>query len=99
MFDKFSQRHIGVTEPTDLQQMLAVIGVESVEELIDQVVPHSIRLKRPLALPTEGMSEYEYASHIQGLAEMNRPFRSFIGMGYYPCVTPAVISRDRKSVV
>ena len=94
MFDKFSQRHIGVTEPTDLQQMLAVIGVESVEELIDQVVPHSIRLKRPLALPTEGMSEYEYASHIQGLAEMNRPFRSFIGMGYYPCVTPAVISRN-----
>ncbi len=52
MFDKFSDRHIGVTNPEDLKAMLAVIGVKSVDEpLIAQVIPQSIRLKQPLALP------------------------------------------------
>lgn len=94
MFDKFSQRHIGVNSSKDLQEMLAVIGVKSVDELIEQVIPKSIRLKRAIDLPSEGMSEYEFALHISGIAEQNRQFRSFIGMGYYPSVTPAVISRN-----
>ena len=55
MFDKFMNRHIGVTNSADLAEMLKVIGVESVEELISQVIPASIRLKKPIALPTEGM--------------------------------------------
>ncbi len=94
MFDKFMNRHIGVTNPTDLAEMLKVIGVESVEELISQVIPASIRLKKPIALPTEGMSEYEFAAHIASLAAKNRPLRSFIGMGYYPAAVPAVVSRN-----
>ena len=94
MFDKFMNRHIGVTNPDDLQQMLKVIGVESVEELISQVIPASIRLKKPIDLPTEGMSEYEFAAHIASLAAKNRPVRSFIGMGYYPTAVPAVVSRN-----
>ena len=49
MFDKFMNRHIGVTNEQDLQEMLKVIGLESVEELLSQVIPASIRLKKPLA--------------------------------------------------
>lgn len=94
MFDKFSERHIGVTHQTELNEMLRVIGVKSIEELIAQVIPQSIRLKKPLALPTEGMSEYEFATHIRALADRNRPLRSFIGMGYYPCAVPAVVTRN-----
>ena len=94
MFDKFMNRHIGVTNSADLAEMLKVIGVESVEELISQVIPASIRLKKPLALPTEGMSEYEFSAHVAALAAKNRQLRSFIGMGYYPTAVPAVVSRN-----
>ena len=93
MFDKFMNRHIGVTNSDDLNEMLKVIGVESVEELISQVIPASIRLKKPLALP-EGMSEYEFSAHVTSLAAKNRQLRSFIGMGYYPTAVPAVVSRN-----
>ncbi len=94
MFDKFMKRHIGVTNQQDLNDMLKVIGVESVEELISQVIPASIRLKKPIALPTEGMSEYEFAAHVASLAAKNRRLRSFIGMGFYPAAVPAVVSRN-----
>ena len=78
MFDKFSERHIGVSNEKDLKAMLEVIGAKSVDELISQVIPQSIRLKKPLALPAEGMSEYEFAAHIRSLADRNRCLRSFI---------------------
>ena len=93
MFDQFSTRHIGVTNPDELQAMLSVIGVQSVDELIRQVIPQSIRLKKPLAL-AQGMSEYEFATHIRTLAERNRQLRSFIGMGYYPTAVPAAVTRN-----
>ena len=94
MFDKFTTRHIGVSRESDLKAMLETIGVGSVEELIAQVIPQSIRLKKPIALPAEGMSEYEYAAHIRSLAERNRCLRSFIGMGYYPNAVPAAVVRN-----
>ena len=94
MFDKFYSRHIGVQNPDELKAMLEVIGVQTVEELIGQVIPQSIRLKKPLRLPKEGMSEYEYAAHIRQLADRNRPLRSFIGMGYYPTAVPAAVARN-----
>ena len=83
MKDQFVNRHIGPSE-ADVEQMLEAIGCSSVDELISQVVPENIRLKKPLALPEEGMSEYEFAAHIRAVAEKNRPLRTFIGMGYYP---------------
>ena len=92
-FDSFVDRHTGLNSKEDLQQMLATIGVGSVEELLQQVIPQNIRLKKALDLP-EAMSEYEYASHIAALAAKNRTLRSFIGMGYYPNVVPAVVSRN-----
>jgi len=94
MFDKFSERHIGVGRGEDLRAMLATIGVKSVDELIGQVIPQSIRLKTPLDLPAEGMSEYEFAAHIRALADRNRTLRSFIGMGYYPTAVPAAVVRN-----
>ncbi len=93
-FDKFADRHIGVTTDKDLQEMLKVIGVSSVEELISQVIPATIRLRKPIALPAEGMTEYEFAAHVRELAAKNHPMRSFIGMGWYPTATPAVITRN-----
>lgn len=94
MFDKFVERHIGVCNSDELRQMLATIGVGSVDELIAQVIPQSIRLRKPLALPAEGMSEHEFAAHIRTLADKNRTLRSFIGMGYYPCAVPAAVARN-----
>lgn len=91
--DKFVNRHIGPNEK-DVEQMLKVIGVKSVDELISQVMPASIRLPKPLDLPAEGMSEYEFAAHIRELAKKNHPYRTFIGMGYYPTATPAAIIRN-----
>ena len=93
MFDNFVSRHIGTTDENSLNQMLATIGVASVEELISQVIPQSIRLDKPLALEG-GMSEYEFAAHVAALAAKNRQLRSFIGMGYYPTAVPAVVSRN-----
>ena len=93
MFDQFASRHIGVTNPEELNEMLSVIGVKTVDELIQQVIPQSIRLKKPLALD-KGMSEYEFAGHIRALAEKNRQLRSFIGMGYYPTAVPAAVARN-----
>ena len=92
-FDSFVDRHTGLNSKDDLAQMLATIGVASVEELLQQVIPQNIRLKKALDLP-EAMSEYEYAAHIAALASKNRTLRSFIGMGYYPNVVPAVVSRN-----
>ena len=90
--DRFVDRHVGIS-PDDLRPMLETIGVKSVEELISQVIPASIRLRKPLDLP-KGMTEYEFAAHIRALADKNRQLRSFIGMGYYPTATPAVIARN-----
>ena len=92
-FDRFASRHIG-PDAAQLKEMLDVIGVESREELISQVIPQSIRLRKPLALPKEGLSEFQFAQLIRSLAERNRPLRSFIGMGYYPSAVPAAISRN-----
>ena len=91
--DKFVERHIGMNDQ-ELAQMLQVIGVKSVEELISQVVPATIRLKQPLNLPAEGMSEYEFANHIREISRKNKIYRSLIGMGYYGTASPAVILRN-----
>ena len=93
MFDKFVSRHIGTTDEKQLSEMLKVIGVESVEQLISQVIPENIRLEQPLEL-SEGMSEYEFREHITELADLNEPYRSFIGMGYYPNAVSAAIMRN-----
>ena len=90
--DAFSDRHIGPS-PDDVGEMLALVGTASLEKLIGQTVPESIRLSRPLSLQP-AQSEHEYLEHLQKLADKNRKCRSFIGLGYYETITPSVILRN-----
>ena len=73
--------------------MLNVVGASSLEALMDQAIPASIRLKAPLNLPN-GQSEHEYLQALRRLADRNQVFRSFVGLGYYDCITPSVIVRN-----
>jgi glycine dehydrogenase len=88
----FQSRHIG-PDAAARDQMLAAIGVSSLDALIDQTIPPDIRLTTPLDLPP-GDSEQAYLRRLRGIAARNRTYRSFIGHGYYDCVTPAVILRN-----
>ena len=90
--ERFASRHIG-PRPDDVREMVATLGYDSLDTLIDAVVPEDIRLRRPLALPP-GRSEREVLQALRGMAAGNQVFRSFIGMGYYRCFTPPVIQRN-----
>jgi glycine dehydrogenase len=90
--DPFVTRHIGPRR-ADLPAMLATVGAASLDALIDEIIPRSIRLERPLDLP-EPSSEHQYLGRLRGIAAENRVLRSFIGLGYYDCITPAVILRN-----
>ena len=90
--DEFVNRHIGPSiDETEL--MLKEIGEESLDNMISKTIPADIRLKQELALD-EPLTEFEFSWHLKHLAEMNKVFYSFIGMGYYPTITPAVIQRN-----
>lgn len=88
----FIQRHIG-PDAEERAAMLAKIGVSSVDELINKTIPQHIRLAAPLDIEA-GMSEYEYLEHANELAQKNKVFKSFIGMGYNETITPSVILRN-----
>ncbi len=88
----YKSRHIGPDE-TSLKKMLKEIGCDSLDQLIDETVPSNIRLKEPLNLP-EAMSEYQYLQEIAEIAKKNKIWRSYIGLGYYDCITPSVILRN-----
>ena len=90
--DLLADRHIGISKK-DEEQMLRKIGVASLDELIDKTIPADIRLKEPLALP-EAMTEYEFGQHIAELAAKNKLYATYIGMGWYNTITPAVIQRN-----
>jgi glycine dehydrogenase len=90
--DTFVHRHIGPTD-ADVEEMVATLGLQSLDALIDASVPADIRMRRPLALH-EHRSEYETLLELRSLAEENTLFRSFIGMGYYDCITPPIIQRN-----
>ncbi len=89
--DSFVRRHVG-PRPHDLPEMLATVGAPSLDALIDEAIPASIRRKTPVALPP-GESEHAYLTRLKGVAEKNRVLRSFIGLGYYDTITPSVIRR------
>ena len=91
--NNFASRHNGVSNPAEEQKMLDVIGVKTMDELIEKAVPAAIRLKEAMPLP-EGMSEYQFLNHVRSLAQKNKLYKSYIGMGYYGTVTPAVIMRN-----
>jgi glycine dehydrogenase len=90
--DEFLARHIGPNDE-EIAQMLAVVGRPSLDALVDAIVPDSIKLRQPLALPAPA-SEEQALAKIAAIAARNDVFRSFIGMGYHGTHTPAVIVRN-----
>lgn len=90
--NNFVNRHNG-PRGREIKQMLEVIGVASIDELIDQTIPKPIRLPKPLNLPI-GINEYEFLNHIKEIASRNKNYKSYIGMGYYGTITPGVIIRN-----
>jgi glycine dehydrogenase len=90
--EQFKNRHIGINDD-DKQKMLETLGLNSIDELIYQTIPSDIRLSAPLSLP-KPLSEQEYAEEIASIASQNQIFASYIGMGWYDTITPAVIYRN-----
>ena len=89
---KFENRHNGPS-PEDISMMLEKIGASSMEELIDQTIPKSIQMNRPLDLPA-AKSEAAFLKEFKALASKNKIFKSFIGLGYYDTIVPGVILRN-----
>lgn len=88
---EFIPRHIGPDEK-ETTEMLQVIGLSSVEELIDKTIPAVIR--NPEDLNTgKPMSEYEYLTQLAATAKLNKVFKTYIGQGYYGTIVPSVILR------
>ncbi|WP_461096432.1 aminomethyl-transferring glycine dehydrogenase [Spirosoma luteolum] len=90
--DVFEDRHHGQTDAAQAE-MLRTIGVGSVDELIDQTVPATIRLSAPLNLPAP-KTEAQFLADFRKLAAQNKVFKSYIGTGYYDTITPNVILRN-----
>lgn len=90
--DFLSDRHNGINEQ-EAAVMLRKIGMKSIEELIEKTIPANIMLPKPLSLP-EPMTEHQYSQHIAALAAKNRLYTTYIGMGWYNTITPAVIVRN-----
>jgi len=88
----FTQRHIG-PNPDDVKQMLDILGLSNLDDLIDKTVPQAIRFHQTLNLPA-AQSEYAALAKLKQIADKNQVYRSFIGMGYYDCITPTVIQRN-----
>ena len=90
--DMFVERHLGPNEE-EIKKMLNKIGASSLSELLQETIPESIRLEKPLELP-EGVSEYEFSKHIHLIGKENKVFDTFIGLGYHRSILPAVIQRN-----
>src|SRR4029079_19542551 len=90
--DSFARRHIGPNEE-EVREMLREVGFHSLGEFIDATVPKDIRLTQQLNLP-EAKSEGEVVAELRSIAQKNKIARSFIGAGYYDCITPPVIQRN-----
>jgi len=90
--NSFARRHIGPSE-AEVTDMLSELGYESLAALIDAAVPKNIRLDRELKLP-EPKSETEALAELRAISRKNKVARSFIGAGYYDCITPPVIQRN-----
>jgi len=89
---KFEHRHNGPTQD-EVRQMLEAIDAPSLKSLIDQTIPQSIQLNKPLDLP-KPKTEFRFLQDFKKLAQKNQVFKSYIGMGYYDTITPPVIQRN-----
>ena len=90
--DTFVRRHNG-PRPAEAAEMLSLLGYESLDALIDALVPADIRLPKPLDLPP-ALSEFDALRKLKGIAAKNQVFKSYLGLGYHDCITPPVIQRN-----
>ena len=90
--NNFSDRHNGPNQ-ADVEKMLSAVGAKSLDELISQTIPSSIRLEKDLDLPS-ALSETRFLEYMQSLAKKNKNYRSYIGMGYFNTILPSVIQRN-----
>ncbi len=90
--EKFETRHNAPNEQ-QIKEMLKVVKAKSIDEVIDQTIPANIRLKKALQLP-QAQSEFEFLTSLRHLISKNKIFKSYIGTGYYNCITPGVILRN-----
>ncbi|WP_372368895.1 aminomethyl-transferring glycine dehydrogenase [Candidatus Uabimicrobium sp. HlEnr_7] len=90
--DVFANRHIGPNE-VETKEMLDAIGVKNLEQLIAETIPQKIRSSKELNI-SEALSEYQLAGKLKKFAQKNKVYKSFIGLGYHQCITPAVILRN-----
>ncbi|MFQ3612670.1 MAG: glycine dehydrogenase (aminomethyl-transferring), partial [Cyanobacteriota bacterium] len=90
--EQFVWRHIG-PDPKQIEQMLAVLGLGSVQELVEKTVPTAIRTPQPLRLGSP-RTEQQVLAELKEIAAQNQVWRSFLGMGYSNCLTPPVIQRN-----
>jgi len=88
----FKQRHIGPSSD-EVQEMLKILGMPTLDALIDQTIPQAIQQNLALKLGAE-RSEHAALAELKEIASKNQVFRSFIGMGYHGCITPPVIQRN-----
>jgi len=92
VYNDFIRRHIGPGS-VDEAAMLAQLGMKNLDELIDKVVPKSIRRDKPLSVKSS-MSERQVLDKLYVVSTRNQLYKSFIGMGYYNTQTPTVIERN-----
>ncbi|MFH0733995.1 MAG: aminomethyl-transferring glycine dehydrogenase [bacterium] len=90
--DQFVNRHIG-SKNDDVDVMLNLLGIKTLDELIEKTIPEKIR-NSDLLNDEEGLSEFEYLLEITKIAKKNKLFRSYIGLGYYSTITPSAIKRN-----
>ena len=90
--DRFPSRHIGPDE-ADVAEMLATLGLPSLDALVAETVPADIRLAADLKLPP-AVTEAEVLAELRALSEKNQVWRSYLGLGYSDCVTPPVVLRN-----
>jgi len=89
---EFSKRHIG-PDDQEIQAMLNELGLNDLDELLVQTIPNKIRLNAPLNIPT-ARTEQQALQDIGKIAKENQVCTNYIGMGYYPTITPKVILRN-----
>ena len=90
--ENFTKRHIGPSS-SEISKILEFLGVESIEQLLNETIPKKIRLKNEINIP-DGISELEFLKEIKKLSGLNQNFKTYIGLGYHDTFTPSVIQRN-----
>jgi len=90
--ENFSERHVGPNS-SELKKILNAIGVKSIDHLLNDTIPDSIRINKKLNLP-DSITEHEFLKEIKSLSYKNEKFKTYIGLGYHDTFTPSVIQRN-----